>query len=257
MIAPAALAAAVLVLLAAGIWQISASWRDASRGLLIFASNQKDLIIDTDLVERSYTIKNDPMSVKLLRRQTVMVATSMGSHRVYMGAGVIVSDRGGLLTILTAKHLVAHAGRHLVIFDQRLGRYARRVQLSPSEDLATVQVRAIPGISYAVARLAPSELRSGQSFTVMGHPGSREWYPSPGIAERHRSMTLLFCPTCDRGDSGAGAFTAAGRLDGIVVKKARIAIPSFGHNHGAVIIAFEIERLDMIRQFLRAQRLST
>ncbi len=251
--APVALLIGVLALAVVGVWQIGRSWRDATRGLLIFARNQKDLIVDTDLVERSYSVKNDPAVIERLRLQTVIVATYAGNHHVYMGAGVIVAQRRGMLTILTAKHLLTHHGRHFVLFREGLGRYAKTVALAGSEDLAIVRVRAIPGVPYAVAGLARRDLRTGQTFTVMGHPGAREWLASPGIAERHRTITLLFCPTCDRGDSGAGAFTSADKLDGIVVKKARIAIPSFRRDRGAIITAFEIERLDAIRPFLKTQ----
>jgi hypothetical protein len=88
----------------------------------------------------------------------------------------------------------------------------------------------------------------------MGHPGAKNWTASPGVAEQHLRETLLFCPTCDRGDSGAGAFDKYGTLRGIVVTKAIMSAPSMKSWKYISLTAFEVERPEAIRAFLRTAK---
>lgn len=240
----------VLAFCVAGIEQLVRAYPNASRGMLIFAREQKDLFIDAGLVEQSFRVKADPSLSKVLRSQTVMVGTRASADTGFIGAGVIAGERNGVLAIVTAKHIIAHPGRRFVIFPQYVGRFADRVVADPDHDLAVVFVRAAPGLSYRIARIAPESFISGQRFVVMGHPGALSWVASPGVAEKHMRMTLLFCPTCDRGDSGAGAFDGAGLLRGIVVTKAIMIVPSAKDGSDFRLTAFQIEKPDAVRAAL-------
>jgi S1-C subfamily serine protease len=241
----------MLAFCAAGVYELERIYPNASRGMLIFAREQKDLFVDSGLVAESYHVHASPSLARQLRAQTVIVGTRTSDHSGYVGAGVIVGERKGVLTIVTAKHIVEHTGRRFVVFPEFVGRFALRVVPDPYHDLAVVFVRALPGVSYRVARIAPSSFNSGQRFVVMGHPGAQSWVASPGVAERHLRSTLLFCPTCDRGDSGAGAFDSQGELRGIVVTKATMVVPSAKDGSDFRLTAFQIEHPDAVRAALR------
>jgi hypothetical protein len=240
----------MLLFCAGGIYQLSRAYPDARRGVLIFAREQKELFIDTGLVEQSYRVQANPALAQVLRSETVIVGTRTPDSTGYLGAGVIVAARDGLLTIVTAKHIVAHDGRRFVVFREGIGRYAARVVPDGEHDLALVFVRALPGVSYRVAHVAAVTFSNGQRFIVMGHPGEGSWVASPGLAQGHSQTTLLFCPTCDRGDSGAGAFDRAGVLRGLIVSKAMMIAPSASGEKEVRLAAFEIERPDAIRSLL-------
>lgn len=244
----------MLIFCGIGIGQLARAYPDAGRGMLIFAREQKDLFIDSSLVAESYHVRANPNLARILRDETVIVGTRSPGNRGFLGAGVIVGEHDGLLTIVTAKHIISHPGKHFVIFRDFSGRFTARVVPDRHHDLAIVFVRPQPGKVYNAARIAPSSFTSGQRFIVMGHPGQYSWFASPGVAEKHLHTTLLFCPTCDRGDSGAGAFDTTGFLRGIVVTKAIIVAPSSKSGRDFRLTAFEIERPDAVRSLLRSAR---
>lgn len=244
----------VLGLFGGAIVEMARAYPDAGRGLIIYASAQKDLFIDAGLVSESYHVRAPASLVQRLRAQTVIVGTRTSEHTAYMGAGVIVAAKHGMLTILTAKHIVAHKGPHFVVFANHEGRAAARIVPSRTADLALVYVHAIPGLFYRIAHVGKIGFISGQRFVVIGHPGARDWLASPGVAEHHLRQTLLFCPSCDRGDSGAGAFDTGGTLRGIVVTKAVISAPDARSWQPVTLTAFEIERPETIRAFLQRNR---
>lgn len=235
----------------AGIFQLVRDYPNAGRGMLIFAREQKDLFVDQGLVAESYRVRANPSLAKLLRAETVIVGTRTSPHEGYLGAGVIVGLHGDMLTVLTAKHIIAHAGRKFVVFPNYTGRFTSRIVPDPNHDLALVYVRGMPGETYTIAQVSPESFSSGQRFVVMGHPGSGSWVASPGVAEKHLHATLLFCPTCERGDSGAGAFDSTGMLRGIVVTKEVIIAPSAKDGSDFRLTAFEIEQPKAIRALLR------
>jgi S1-C subfamily serine protease len=219
--------------------------------MLIFAREQKDLFIDSGLVAQSYRVHANPNLSRVLRLQTVMVGTRSSDHEGYLGAGVIVGKKDGMLAIVTAKHIIEHPGRQFVVFPEFTGGFASRVVADPNHDLAIVFARPFAGSPYRIARIAPSSFLSGQPFIVMGHPGDESWVASPGVAEKHLRTTLLFCPTCDRGDSGAGAFDGAGLLRGIVVTKAVIIAPSATDGSDFRLTAFQIEQPQAVRALMQ------
>lgn len=244
----------VLALLGGGIWQLAKTFPDAGRGLVIYAREQKDLYIDAGLIEASYHAHSNSGIAERLRRQTVIVATRTSPHTAYMGAGVIVGTQGGRVRILTAKHIIAHTGPKFVIFPDHVVRPALRIVPSRGRDLALVYVARDSLTAYPAVRLADHTFASGQQFIVMGHPGANSWTASPGVAERHLYTTLLFCPSCARGDSGAGAFDRSGVMHGLVVSKALLIAPAAKSGRYIDVSAFEIEQPEAIRAFLRTAR---
>jgi hypothetical protein len=243
--------ALMLVFCIGGVFDLMRTYPQADRGMLLFARAQKDLFIDAGLVAEAYRVRANVGLARVLRSETVIVGTRTSDHTGYVGAGVILEERGGTLAIVTARHIIAHPGRHFVVFRDFTGRFTSRIVVDPDRDLAIVFVRPHEGLTNRTARIAPASFRSGQRFIVMGHPGFRSWFASPGVAERHMFTTLLFCPSCDRGDSGAGAFDTAGNLRGIVVTKAVMIAPSAKDGNDFRLTAFEIERPDAIRALLR------
>lgn len=241
----------VLVLFGGAVWQMARAFPDAGRGFIIYAREQKDLFVDAGLIRESYRVPENQALNERLRDETVIVAARTSPHTAYMGAGVIVGKRKGELVILTAKHIVAHPGRKIVLFRDRTERFAMRVVDAPEDDLALVYIRDVPWVKYRVARLGQSTFATGQRFVVMGHPGAKSWTASPGIAEKHLHFTLLFCPSCERGDSGAGAFDREGILHGIVVTKAIMRAPEAQSGRYIDLTAFEIEDPRAIRAFMR------
>jgi len=241
----------MLLFCGGGIYELVRDYPNAGRGMLIFAREQKDLFIDSGLVAQSYRVHANPALSRLLRSQTVMVGTRSSEHEGYLGAGVIVGKKDGMLAIVTAKHIIEHPGRRFVVFPEFTGRYVSRVVADPHHDLAIVFARPFAKSSYRVARIAPSSFLSGQRFVVMGHPGDQSWVASPGVAEKHLHTTLLFCPTCDRGDSGAGAFDGAGIVRGIVVSKAVMIAPSATDGSDFRLTAFQIEQPQAVRALIQ------
>jgi hypothetical protein len=241
----------VLVLFGGAVWQMARAFPDAGRGFIVYAREQKDLFVDAGLIRESYRVPEDEKLNEELREQTVIVAARTSPHTAYMGAGVIVGRHKGQLVILTAKHIVTHRGTKVVLFRDHTERVASRIIHAPHEDLALVYIPDVPSTPYRVARLAGSTFATGDRFVVLGHPGAQSWTASPGIAERHLHYTLLFCPSCDRGDSGAGAFDGDGRLHGIVVTKAIMRAPEADTGRYIDLTAFEIEDPRAIRAFLR------
>jgi hypothetical protein len=241
----------VLALLCGGIWQMARAFPDAGQGLIIYAREQKDLFIDAGLIQESYRVHSNSPLAQRLRERTVIVAARTSPNTAYMGAGVILGTRHGHIEILTARHIVVHSGRKFVIFPDHVVRKAVRIVISRDRDLALVYVAPVSLTDYPSVRLAKETFATGDQFVVMGHPGAKSWTASPGLAERHLTYTLLFCPTCDKGDSGAGAFDRSGLLHGIVVTKAIMRAPSAKTGRYIKITAFEIEQPEAIRAFLR------
>jgi len=217
-----------------------------------YAGRQQALFIDAGLIRASYRVHAAAGLAAHLRSETVIVAAKSSERKAYMGAGVILGMQNGYVRILTARHIVRHQGRKFVIFPDRFMMEASRIVESGSHDMALVFVREPPLQKYPAAKLAQAGFENGDPFVVMGHPGAFSWKASPGVVQRHLNTTLLFCPTCDRGDSGAGAFDKQGMLHGIVVTKAIISAPSVRSWKLTQLIAFQVEQPVDIRAFLRS-----
>ncbi len=244
-----AFAITVLIFVAIAMSQFSRSWGDAAQGLLIFERAQKDLYVDADLVLQSKNVAVAEPLAQQLREQTVLVVTRTTRHHEIQGTGVIVGARGNDLAILTARHVVAYAGRRSVMFASHDASIVHRLIIDDKDDLALLWVPAIPG-TYTRTRIAKDDFATGDRFVVMGHPGDRVWAATPGIAEHHEHLTLLFCPKCDRGDSGAGAYDMHGVLHGLVTQKLFITAPAAHRDRYVSVTAFSTVRSNRIRAFL-------
>lgn len=241
----------ILVFVAIAMSQFSHGWGDASQGLLLFERAQKDLYVDADLVLQANSVSVAEPLAQRLREQTVLVATRTSTHHEIQGTGVIVGVRGDELAILTARHVVDHNGTRVVFFATHDASIVHRTIFDRKNDLALLWVPAIPG-KYTKSKIARDDFATGDRFVVMGHPGDREWAATTGIAEHHDHLTLLFCPKCGRGDSGAGAYDMHGVLHGLVTQKLLITAPAARGDRYVSVTAFSIVRADRLRAFLRS-----
>lgn len=228
--------------------QVRGEWRDAQRGLLLFERTQADALIDLSLLRASHHVRAPGQLAGKLDDETVIVE-ARGTRHAYVGTGVVVGKSNGELDILTAHHVVDHTGTLLISFRDGTTSAGRVVASSKSDDLSVIRVRAPQNTTIRIARISDADFSTGQAFVVVGHPGNHDWAATPGLAEPHIYTTLLFCPKCDRGDSGAGAFDMQGRLRGIVTKKLTILLPG-ARAHDA-IVAFTTVRPDRIRAIVR------
>jgi S1-C subfamily serine protease len=248
------LLAVVLVFFVYSLHQLNASWGDAARGIILFERAQRDEYIDTSLIALASRMHPDEKLADVLRKETVLIARRDPSGHTFEGAGVIVGMRGGDLEILTARHVLSHPGRTVVIFPSHLARYVHYDLRDRKDDLALVYVRAAAGTTYSAAPLASADFIRGQQATIVGHPGGVPWVASSGVADPHLHETLIYCPSCNLGDSGGGAFDAHGRLHGMIVRKYVIAAPATREDRIVTVTAFSTVRPDRIRAFLAASR---
>ncbi len=248
------LLAIILAFFGYSLYELNASWSDAARGIILFERARRDEYIDTGLVALAARLHADEELVSVLRKETVLVARRDARGHAFEGAGVIVGMRGGDLEIITARHVVAHPGRTIVVFPSHRARYARYDVRDRNDDLALVYVRAAANTTYTAAPLASADFARGQHTTVVGHPDGVPWVASSGVADPHVHETFIYCPSCNEGDSGAGAFDARGRLHGVIVRKYVIAAPSTRGDRIVTVTAFSTVRPDRIRAFLRKSR---
>ncbi len=251
----AAFAIVMVTFIAIAMSQFSRGWSDAAHGLIIFERAQKDLYVDADLVLKANGVRVSEPLAQRLREQTVLVVTRTGGRHEIEGTGVIVGARRNELAILTARHVVEHPGAHSVFFASHYASVVHRIVLDRRDDLALLWVPALPG-SYTRTTIASSDFSTGDRFVVMGHPGNLQWAATPGIAEHHSHLTLLYCPACDRGDSGAGAYDMQGRLHGIITRKLIITALSAHGDRYVSVTAFSTIRTDRIRAFLTRAEVS-
>ncbi len=74
--------------------------------------------------------------------------------------------RGGDLEILTARHVISHPGRTIVVFPTHEVRYARSTVRDSVDDLALLYVRANAGTTYTAAPLSSTDFRHGERATL-------------------------------------------------------------------------------------------
>ncbi len=251
----AAFAITIVAFIAIAMSQFSRGWSDAARGLVIFERAQKDLYVNADLVLKANGVRVTEPLAQRLREQTVLVVTHTSGRHEIEGTGIIVGARKNELVILTARHVVEHPGTHAVIFASHDASVVRRLVLDSRDDLALLWVPALPG-TYTRTSIANADFSTGDRFVVMGHPGNLEWAATPGIAEHHAHLTLLYCPRCDRGDSGAGAYDMHGKLRGLVTRKLIITALDARGDRYVSVTAFSTVRTDRIRAFLARAKLS-
>ena len=242
----------VMIFVVWGIVQTVHMLKNAERGLLRFEAVQRDLFIDPALVEAARHVAAKPALVSGLRLQTVMVFGRINAGHSAVGTGVVVRNDARGMVILTARHVVRHGGPVSVILplDERVTVPVTHMVYSPRLDLALVFVSKYDSRLRA-ARFAKRDLDTRQSFVVMGHPGRRSWAATAGLAERHLRYTFLFCPQCEKGDSGAGVYTTDGSLTGIIVSKVIVDAPNLRTGKRMHVIAFFMEPLAETQAFVR------
>ena len=240
-----------------GIVQASRMMHNAQLGLIRFERAQRDLFIDAGLIEASRRVRVKPALSAELSAQTVMVISRMNHNRSAVGSGVIVQNNSRGILILTAKHIVRRGGPVFVVFrtPQYVRINAKRISLSASHDLALLWIAPII-MHLRTAHFARHDLQTRDRFIVMGHPGAHSWLASAGIAERHLHDVFLYCPQCDRGDSGAGVFNVRGELTGIVISKVFIDAPNARTGARMHAIAFFMESLKDTRAFVQTHNVS-
>jgi hypothetical protein len=239
-----------------GIVQAARSIRIAEVGFVRYERAQKDLLIDAGLINAARAIRVDgPLGMRL-RRETVMVVSRINARRSSVGSGVILRDDARGMVILTAKHVVRHAGPTSIVLSNHdyLPTLAESVVLSAQDDLALIYTAASDA-KLLRSRFARHELQDREHFIVMGHPGKSSWVASPGIAERHMHYVFLYCPRCDKGDSGAGVFNARGELTGILVSKVFVDAPSANTGKRVHAVVFFMEPLERARAFVQQHRI--
>jgi S1-C subfamily serine protease len=151
--------------------------------------------------------------------------TGEGDHVRGVGTGVVIVDRGIILTNL---HVVAGADRVQVVFFDGTESDADVIGLQPENDLAVLQAKTIPD------DLAPATLRStrdlavGDDVLVVGFPFGIGPSASAGIvsglAREHRSREgkrlltnlIQFDAAANPGNSGGPLATMDGEVVGIV-----------------------------------------
>ena len=142
------------------------------------------------------------------RAATVYITINDSGH----GTGFAIASRGGLTTILTAKHVVVGAAS-LTVTDA-LGDTHEVVgapTLDPAHDVASIQVRGqMPTVRVATFESSPAD-PVVQHVQVIGNPGNEVSLLSPAFVLYHYGADdpvmpgdyAIQCETCSYGDSGA------------------------------------------------------
>lgn len=232
-----------------GIVQAVHMMRNAELGLVAFERMQKDVYIDADLIRSAKRVTTGPAFATSLRHQTVMVVGRISARRSAVGSGVILRDDDRGFVILTARHVVrGRSNITIVLPDSMLGIRVTRIVMSGKDDLAML-FAPLHDARLRAAAFAKADLQTRDRFVVMGHPGKYSWAASPGVAERHIRHTYLYCPKCDRGDSGGGVFNMQGRLTGIITSKVLVDAPTVPSGKRLHTITFFAVPLDRTRAF--------
>jgi len=113
-----------------GIVQAARSIRNAELGLISYERAQRDLLIDTGLINDARGVRVDVPLTMRLRKHTVMVVSRINAHRSAVGSGVILRDDAHGMVILTAKHMVRHAGPVSVVLSNHDSANSSRIGLA-------------------------------------------------------------------------------------------------------------------------------
>jgi hypothetical protein len=152
--------------------------------------------------------------------QTVIV-TSTERDKVHLGAGVVVSQSGSGLVVVTAAHVVEEGGLTVTTLTGQVLNVTNIARL-PGFDLAVITTSSYFG-PVREAKVGTPAL--GALVHVWGHRAAHPYIESAGsISDLDPRLPegpangrfAIDCATCDHGDSGAGVFDSAGRLVGIL-----------------------------------------
>ena len=218
---------AVAVLLSVGAFLAYNSMKPPARPL-----TQKDIdaavlhTLDTNVLPSRAAKAYEIVQRSVVRvRQLEHTEDADGDHVRGVGTGVVIVDRGIILTTL---HVVAGADRVQVVFFDGTESDADVIGLQPENDLAVLQAKKIPD------DLAPATLRStrdlavGDDVLVVGFPFGIGPSASAGVVSglkrEHRSREgkrlltnlIQFDAAANPGNSGGPLATMDGEVVGIV-----------------------------------------
>ena len=148
-----------------------------------------------------------------------------GEERKSVGSGVVIIDKGIILTNL---HVVHGASRIRVTYSNGLVSEATLINVQPENDLAVLQAATRPDELEAATMRSTGGLRPGEEVIAIGHPfgigpsvsqgvvsGLKREFRSP---EGKRILTNLiqFDAAANPGNSGGPLVTTDGHVVGIV-----------------------------------------
>jgi len=148
-----------------------------------------------------------------------------GEERKSVGSGVVIIDKGIILTNL---HVVHGASRIKVTYSNGLVSDATLINVQPENDLAVLQAASRPDELEAATMRSTGGLRPGEEVIAIGHPfgigpsvsqgvvsGLKREFRSP---EGKRILTNLiqFDAAANPGNSGGPLVTTDGHVVGIV-----------------------------------------
>jgi S1-C subfamily serine protease len=148
-----------------------------------------------------------------------------GEDRKSVGSGVVIVDKGIILTNL---HVVHGASRIKVTYANGMESEAQLVNVQPENDLAVLQAASRPDELEAATMRSTGGLRPGEEVIAVGHPfgigpsvsqgvvsGLKREFRSP---EGRRILTNLiqFDAAANPGNSGGPLVTMDGHVVGIV-----------------------------------------
>ena len=152
-------------------------------------------------------------------------ATALSTSSGATGSGVVIIDRG---VILTSLHVVNGASRVRVLFEDGLEAEAAIISTQPENDLAVLQANKIPDDLRAATLRSAKHLIEGEHVTAVGFPfgigpsvshgvisGLKREYRAPA-GERSLSNLIQFDAAANPGSSGGPLVNAAGEVVGII-----------------------------------------
>lgn len=163
------------------------------------------------------------------RAAVVIVSARIGYHRDAIGAGVVVAREPFGIRIVTARHVTE--GGEVTVWIDGVGYRGDVVRTFAHRDIAIVDAIVPPDACAHVraATLAESPV-ANDAIVVWGEDDAgprmergrvvETSFRAPDDAETP-PLLAIECSLCERGDSGAGVFTADGRLIGVLVARYR------------------------------------
>lgn len=189
-------------------------------------------VLSVFLVGRAAAAQN------LLSATVVIQAEARNGH-IQTGAGVIVSDDGVSLRIVSAGHIFREStDGHVGFYVQGSGLCCvlsiQEVHLDTTDDLAVVTVAKPAGLDDSAASLSKAAPSLGEKLTITGNPNGKLFVASSGTVVSTGVAKYGFafdCDTCGPGDSGGGIFNAQGQLIGVL-----LGVTSFTNSQGQVVL---------------------
>lgn len=153
------------------------------------------------------------------------VETAAEEHEQAVGSGVVIVDKGVILTNL---HVVAGADRIKVTFYDGMESEATIVGVQPENDLAVLQAKSVPDDLMPATLRSTGDLQVGDHVVAVGFPFGIGPSASAGVVsglnrefrspEGQRMLTNLiqFDAAANPGSSGGPLVTVDGEVVGIV-----------------------------------------